>query len=105
VWGWGGRAGQGGVGVPDQILIAFVANLTRYGFWWRMDLFPEFWKILENGGVTELIAARIVGARRAGESGHRLRPWRQKGKSRAGSNGRCRWTSVADASGSEEGSV
>jgi hypothetical protein len=38
--------------VPDEILSAFVAELTLYGFWVAEGLFAELLKILEKDDAT-----------------------------------------------------
>ena len=50
------------VAVPGQILIAFVAKLTLYGFWPGEGRFAELLRILEKDGATGL--ARPATARR-----------------------------------------
>src|SRR4051794_26662701 len=44
--------------VPDQIVVAVVAELTLYRFRCRKSLFPKFLKTLENGSATESVASR-----------------------------------------------
>jgi hypothetical protein len=51
--------------VPNQILIAFVAELTLYGYWGEKRLFAELLRILENRGAMALgrwvDSSRMVG--------------------------------------------
>ena len=55
--------------VPGQILVAFVTELTVYGFGFVEGHFAEFLSILENRGATGLDnlprALRVVGIGRA----------------------------------------
>jgi hypothetical protein len=52
--GMGRVDGSEGFSVPDRILVAFVAELTLYGFCQFDSRFPEFLRILEKRDVTGL---------------------------------------------------
>jgi len=67
--------------VPDQILIAFVAKLTLYGFWCGKGRFPEFLKTSENSGAMRFDASLIVGVGVARGSGHPLGACQEKAAS------------------------
>jgi hypothetical protein len=49
------------LGVPGEIVVAFVAKLTLYGFWPADGLFAELLRILENRGDTLPNSQRISG--------------------------------------------
>lgn len=69
-----------GKGVPDRIVVAFVAKLRLYGFWGGRGPFTELWRILEKKSVAGQIrraglandgcwSSGVVEGRMGGEGG------------------------------------